>query len=123
MNKHGGKVIGAGGFGCVFYPALTCKNKKKRYNGISKLSYKNEIRKEEKLNNRIKPIILQIKNYNNFFLINNIYACKPNKLTIDDLEKYGTCVSLISRGITQENINKNLEKLLILNIQNKVTAI
>lgn len=115
MNKHGGKVIGAGGFGCVFYPALTCKNKKKRYNGISKLSFKNEIRKEEKLNNRIKPIIVQIKNYNNYFLINNIYACKPNKLTIDDLEKYGTCVSLISKGITKENINKNLEKLLILN--------
>ena len=34
----GGKSIGAGGFGCVFYPALKCENATKRSkNKISKL--------------------------------------------------------------------------------------
>ena len=27
-NRKGGNVIGRGGYGCVFYPALKCKNKK-----------------------------------------------------------------------------------------------
>ena len=36
MNK-GGKMIDSGGYGCVFYPALLCKNKTTRRNGVSKL--------------------------------------------------------------------------------------
>ena len=115
-NNIAGKVIGAGGFGCVFYPSLKCKNSKNKYNGISKLSLKNEVEKEEKLNNEIKPIILKIKNYDDYFIINKIFSCKPNKLTQDDLEKFDTCISLINLGITKDNINKNLDKFLILNI-------
>ena len=61
MENKAGKVIGAGGFGCIFYPALKCKNKNKNFKGISKLSFKKEIEKEEKLNQEIKPIILKIK--------------------------------------------------------------
>jgi hypothetical protein len=29
-NKTGGKILASGGFGCVFSPALKCKNSKKR---------------------------------------------------------------------------------------------
>jgi len=33
MNyQNGGKVIGAGGFGCVFYPALKCKENNNKFN-------------------------------------------------------------------------------------------
>ena len=40
MNKDnikGGEVIASGGFGCVFSPALKCKNKKRTKNKITKL--------------------------------------------------------------------------------------
>tara|TARA_Y100000389_G_scaffold98325_1_gene95001 strand:+ start:1093 stop:2358 length:1266 start_codon:yes stop_codon:yes gene_type:complete len=121
MNLLGGKVVGSGGFGCVFYPSLNCKKNflfwdAKKFNGISKLSLKKEIKKEEELNNKIKPIILNIKNHNNYFLIHHIGSCSPAKLSETDLEQYELCDSLINLGITKENINKNLNKLLILNI-------
>ena len=115
MENKAGKVIGAGGFGCIFYPALKCKNKNKSFKGISKLSLKKEIEKEEKLNEEIKPIILKIKNHENYFLINNIFTCDPDKLTITDLENMDKCISLENLGINKNNINKNLNKLLILN--------
>jgi hypothetical protein len=38
MNKDnikGGEVIASGGFGCVFSPALKCKNKKRTKNKIT----------------------------------------------------------------------------------------
>ena len=78
--QNGGKVIGSGGFGCVFFPALKCKDQNFKFNGISKLSYKDEIFKEMSLNNKIKPIILKIPNYNKFFLINEIFTCQPEPL-------------------------------------------
>ena len=40
QTKKGGEVLDSGGYGCVFYPALKCKNKKTRTDGISKLSLK-----------------------------------------------------------------------------------
>lgn len=115
MENIAGKVIGAGGFGCIFYPALKCKNKNKNFKGISKLSFKKEIEKEEKLNQEIKPIILKIKNHKNYFLINNIFTCHPDKLKVTDLENMDKCISLENLGINRNNINKNLDKLLILN--------
>ena len=36
----GGKPISAGGFGCVFYPALSCKNKKTKKKFVSKMMLK-----------------------------------------------------------------------------------
>ena len=39
--KKGGKVIASGGFGCIFKPALKCKNKDKRQeDSITKLMKK-----------------------------------------------------------------------------------
>ena len=42
----GGKVIGSGGFGCIFKPALKCKNKDRQNNKISKLMKKKYAVKE-----------------------------------------------------------------------------
>ena len=117
MNlKEAGKVIGAGGFGCVFYPALKCKNRKSGKNLISKLSVKQEVAKEQAVNERIKPTILKIKNHNKYFLINRIFSCSPEPLNKKDLEKFDKCVTLLNSGFTEKNINNNLDKFDILNV-------
>jgi len=117
MNyNEAGRVIGAGGFGCVFYPSLRCKNKKMGKNLISKLSIKKEVEKEQAINDRIKPIVLKIKDHNKYFLINSIFSCSPKPLNKKDLENFNKCVTLLNAGYTQENINKNLDKFDILNV-------
>jgi len=42
-SRKGGKAIAAGGFGCVFKPALKCKGKP-RGNGITKVLIKNMLK-------------------------------------------------------------------------------
>lgn len=114
--QNGGKVIGSGGFGCVFFPALKCKDQNFRFNGISKLSYKDEIFKEMSLNNKIKPIILKIPNYNKFFLINEIFTCQPEPLLKKDMKNLEKCYFLESLKISKDNINKNIDLFDIINI-------
>lgn len=115
-KQNGGKVIGAGGFGCVFYPALKCKENEKKFKGISKLSSKKEIFKEEEINNKIRPIIKKIPNYNNYFLITDIFTCSPKPLTKYDMRGLDKCVMLEPYKITRENINDNLKEFDIINI-------
>ena len=115
-HNKAGLVLGAGGFGCVFYPAIKCKNKTRRSKGISKLGYKNEIDREMKLYKKIDPIIKKIKNYRKFFLINEIKLCKPSKLTKKDMVNLEKCVIFNKIGIEEKNINRNLSKFRILNI-------
>ena len=115
-DDEAGRVIGAGGFGCVFYPSLRCKNKKMGKNLISKLSIKKEVVKEQAVNDRIKPIILKIKNHDKYFLINRIFSCTPKPINKKDLENFNKCVTLLNAGYTEENINKNLDKFDILNV-------
>jgi len=46
-HKHGGKVIGSGGYGCVFRPALRCNRTRKRLSKtISKLMLKKHVKRE-----------------------------------------------------------------------------
>lgn len=117
MNKQkGGKVIGAGGFGCVFYPALKCTENNKKFNGISKLSNKNEIFKEEEINKKIRPIIKKIPDYYKYFLINDIFTCNPKPLTKHDMKGLEKCTFLEKYDINRENINKNLHSFDIINI-------
>ena len=37
-NRLGGVAVASGGFGCIFKPALKCKNENTRSNGVSKMS-------------------------------------------------------------------------------------
>lgn len=118
-NKKGGKVIASGGFGCVFYPAIKCKNNTTRkQNSISKLmttkyadsEYNEIIKIQQKLNG--------IPNYEKYFLIYDIdKPCQPDKLIPNDLLKFKEkCSALPKDGITYENINNSLDKLRILNV-------
>lgn len=105
----GGKVIGSGGFGCVFHPALTCKNnpelnkknKTKKY--ISKLLSKENAKKELIELHNVKKVIKTIPNYEDYFLL-DINYCKPENLKPSDLENIQTCESpLKSAGLIKNN--------------------
>ena len=119
-NKMGGKVLASGGFGCVFSPALKCEGTKKREtNRISKLMTEKHTLKEYEEIEKVKSKIKNIPDYLDYFLINDITICKPEKLTKIDLQLYKKkCKALPRDSIYENNINKSLNKLLILNMPN-----
>ena len=116
-RKRGGEVIASGGFGCVFVPALKCKNKEREKGMVSKLFKKKYAEKEYDEIVRFKPILSKIPNYEKYFLINNVSLCQPEYLTENDLINYeDKCNTLIDDKITRSNINDSLDKIMSLNI-------
>lgn len=117
-NIIGGKVIASGGFGCVFNPQLRCQGALKRESGkISKLMTEKNATLEYEEIRSIKEKLEDIKNYQNYFLLKDITICKPEKLTSDDLQNFNKkCTILKKYNITKKNINKNIEKISILNM-------
>ena len=118
-KKKGGKAIASGGFGCVFKPALLCKGERKRANGVSKLMYKNYAEEEMKEVERFRPVILQIPNHDQYFIMHGISLCDPAPLTKADLENIEMCNNLKKRDseiLTGDNINRSLSKSKSMNI-------
>jgi hypothetical protein len=116
-NTSGGKIIGTGGFGCVFKPALLCEGSTKREpNKISKLMTikRGEEEYNELLN--IKDKLHEIKDYKQFFLVDDLTLCKPKSLTKNDISNFKKCEALQKEDINANNINNSLDKLRILNI-------
>lgn len=118
-SKNGGAAIGSGGFGCVFKPALKCKNSNKRTIGISKLLITKEAEQEYKLLQNIEDVVKTIKDNRRYFLLYEISMCKPDKLTETDLQKFDEKCKLFKReddNSKKLNINKDLNKLSIINM-------
>ena len=84
-----GKVIGSGGFGCIFKPQLKCKKNKYKYDkkGISKLMKNRYVKEELREINLIKKLTKTIKNRNKYFLLDNVYSCKPKSIGGGEMEK------------------------------------
>ena len=116
MNK-GGKMIDSGGYGCVFYPALLCKNKTTRRNGVSKLMMKDNATKEYKIIKNITSKIKKIPNYQDYFIGPEIQKCMPDTLTQGDKTDMHDCEPLEKNDINKDNINNKLNKLLSLDFQ------
>lgn len=114
----GGKVIGSGGFGCVFDPQLKCLNARKRdKNKISKLMLERYAVSEFEEITNIKEKLESIPNYEDYFLLNDISICKPDKLTKTDLVHFkDKCKALPKNDITKDNINSSLDELMLLNM-------
>jgi hypothetical protein len=119
-NKKGGSVLASGGYGCVFSPALLCnKTKKRRKNHISKLMSTQFANQEYNEINNLKKSLQHIKHYNNYFLLKDITMCKPAKLTAQDLQYFEQkCTALPKDGMTVNNLNENIDKLMTITMPN-----
>lgn len=116
-QKHGGKVIESGGFGCVFKPALKCYGTVKRErNKITKLMTQKKATSEYNTINQIRKKLNKIKNYKEYFITDDLTLCNPDKLTKKDLNNFKKCTALPKDNITKKNINKSLHKIMALNI-------
>lgn len=116
-NQDGSGAIAAGGYGCVFRPALKCKNSLKRTKGISKLMLSKYAEDEYNEIQKLKDTLINIKNNEKYFIISGIEICHPNELKNKDLENFNNkCSNLIKKGIDSNNINSKLRELKILNI-------
>ena len=115
-SKKGGEVITSGGFGCIFKPALKCKDSKKRKDGVSKMSIKKYGIQEMKEIIQIKNKLKHIPNYGKLYLL-DIQVCEPDKLTQTDLINFDKkCSALTRYNINEQNVNDNLDKLNIINM-------
>lgn len=117
----GGKVIGSGGFGCIFEPSLQCEGEipDNQNQKLSKLMVSKYATDEFNQIQKYQSILRVVPNYADYFLLNDFKLCKPSKLTKLDLQGYGKkCKALKKKGITTSNINKSLDQLLAMNMPN-----
>ena len=118
-SRKGGNVIGSGGFGCVFRPALKCSKKKQRKtNMVSKLMTRKHAKKEYSTIKEIKKKLKTIPQYSDYFLVYNVSTCNPSQLTKSDLSNFDEKCKAMKKydDITSENVNENLSKLMLLNL-------
>ena len=118
-RKQGGKVIGSGGYGCVFRPALKCAGTRKRASKtISKLMLNKHVKREYMEITKYLPILRKIPDYKDYFIIEGANICQPAPLTRSDLSEFDVkCKTLRKRDINGKNINSKLDKLSCLNLQ------
>ena len=113
----GGKVIGSGGFGCVFKPAIKCKGQQRNEKDITKLMKIKYAKSEYKGIQKYKEMLDSIPNYSDYFLVDGFSICEPDKLAEEDLQKFDKkCSALKKMKITSSNVNSNLNKLMSLNM-------
>ena len=117
-GQTGGIPIFAGAQGCVFKPALTCKNQHRNYNdgNISKLGQKEGAEAEMREYEQIKQYLRKIKNYKQYFSV-QAELCEPDPLEPRDLVNFDdVCTNLKQFNITAANVNANLSKLRMINM-------
>lgn len=118
-NVSGGNALTSGGFGCLFKPALKCKNTKFNYDPtlVTKLMTKKHALDEYNQIQIFKSILEHIPDYHKYFLVDGFSKCEPVELTNDDLKDFDkNCKALKKKNFTAKNINNNLNKILALNM-------
>lgn len=110
QSQDGGKPLASGGFGCVFKPALKCKDKNKERkltNQVSKLMLKKYAKKEYNDVVKFIPYLKKIPNYDKYFLIKDFSICQPDTLNEEDLDGFDSkCKNLVKKKFTRKNINE-----------------
>ncbi len=114
----GGKVIGSGGFGCVFRPALKCKGKKRTTKKmISKMMTTKHAKAEYDEIIKYQRILKSIPNYQRHFLLGDITMCEPDTLSSSDLKRFNRKCHALEDDYSAETINSSMHgNLTILNI-------
>ena len=119
----GGVPVAAGGYGCVFDPALKCKNPSESYNPelISKLMIRKNAEDEKREIMRFAPILSTIPNAEKYFIL-NVNSCIPAPLTPEDLKDFDKkCRNFRNKpefSAVHMRRETTLNKLLILNMLN-----
>lgn len=117
LNLNGGKVIASGGFGCIFKPAIKCKDQNRSTTDITKLMKKKYAKTEFRNIQKYKEMLKNVQNYRDYFLVDGFSTCEPEKLDAEDLETFDKkCSALKKNKMTSANVNENLNKLLALNM-------
>ena len=115
-NRLGGVAVASGGFGCIFKPALKCKNEKTKSSGVSKMSIEQHGKQEMLEIERIRDKLKKVTNYSKYYLL-DVELCKPDKLTVEDMKQFDKkCFSLTRYNINEKNVNNRLDRLTILNM-------
>jgi len=124
----GGAAFVKGGFGCVFKPALNCKDSELNTppNYVSKLIVAKHGKREymyiHNIKKRLEHLPANIKKY---FLLDNVNMCEPKPLTEQDKVKIEEVCDYIltdnkdkttQEPINSQNINDNLDKFKIINM-------
>ena len=107
----GGKLIGEGSFGCVFYPALKCSNQKTiQGDKVSKVFFNKNSKREANEEIKINQMIKQIKGYETWSHIWD-KNCKPNKYekVVREDDSIDDC--LYNNDIDEDEFNKNSRML------------
>ena len=117
----GGYVEASGGFGCLFNPAIKCRNttNKDEYKRgyVTKLMTKKNALDEYKQIELFRAILKNIPNFQKYFLVDKFTICEPDEVTNKDMENFEEeCDTLKNKDISAKNINQNLDKLLALNM-------
>jgi len=116
-RNKGRKVIGSGGFGCIFKPALKCKHKERHHNKITKLMKKKYAIKEYADIKKYKSLLSHIPHYSDYFLIDRVSKCDPDALTEQDMDDFNKkCSALAKMNIYERNVNNELNELSAINM-------
>lgn len=117
-NKKGGEAIASGGYGCIFKPPIKCIDPslalKQTSDMVNKLMPENKARKEMSEIYKVRNILNKIPNSNKYFVIQDIFECKPDRLNANDLINFNKCKT--SLPYTKSNINKNIHELTVINM-------
>jgi hypothetical protein len=117
---RGGNTLASGGFGCIFKPALKCKDSilEPEPGEVSKLMTKKHANAEYSQIQTFKKVLERIPNYEKYFLVTGFSLCQPSKLSDSDKNNFTKCSALTKKGYTKDNINdpETLDKLLIINM-------
>jgi len=116
----GGNVLASGGFGCIFKPALKCKNAilEPGLGEVSKLMTKKHADAEYSQIQTFKKILEHIPNYEDYFLVKGFSLCQPSTLSKEDKINFQKCKALTKKDFTKDNINEpsSLDELAIINM-------
>lgn len=117
-RTKGGKVVGSGGFGCVFRPALKCKGKERTTKKmVSKLMVSKYAESEYDEITEFKSLLKSIPNYEKHFLLNDITICQPDTLSPSDLRHFNSKCHALEGEYSAETINSDAKtKLKVLTI-------
>lgn len=128
---RGGEAIASGGFGCVFKPALSCKNGTRSKNKVTKLMSRKYAIKEYEFIEAVKSRISKIPNYANYFLVDNFEICEPVNLDKNDIKNFDEKCNALKKHsklktrktskrsrskMSVDYLNKHLDDVLSLNM-------